>query len=154
LQTECPNPYTEESYSAGKNGKERTMKCPHCGSDLKDTDLCSKCGRKVGPAPEIEVEYRDFKVSEYLEIRQKEHKLPSETGSGVQESGPSRTSPETTGKAAGNIRGKMAARKALSAPQTPYQPGSGRFTALTVAIFLLLLVILTGALFLWRFLGR
>lgn len=134
--------------------RKRTMKCPHCGTDLKATDLCSKCGRKISPPPEIEVEYRDFKVSEYLEIRQKEHRPPSETGSGVQEGGQSQTSPETTEKTTGNIRGRMAARGEHPETQAPDRPGSGRFTALSVVIFLLLLVILTGALFLWRFLGR
>ena len=48
------------------------MKCPKCGADITGKRKCSKCGLDfAGPKEEIEVEYKDFKTSELLEIRRK-----------------------------------------------------------------------------------
>ena len=48
------------------------MKCPRCDTDITGKKKCSKCGLDVaGPQEEIEVEYKDFKTSELLEIRHK-----------------------------------------------------------------------------------
>ena len=48
------------------------MKCPRCDTDITGKRKCSKCGFDVaGPQDEIEVEYKDFKTSELLEIRHK-----------------------------------------------------------------------------------
>lgn len=105
--------------------RKQSMKCPHCGADLKQKDICGGCGRKLEPAPEIEIEYKDFKVSEYLEIRQKEHKTPSETE-------------------AGDPEGK----------QQGIPHGVSRKMPRTVAIILVLLALMAGAFYLWRFLAR
>ena len=131
------------------------MKCPHCGADLKEKDLCSRCGRKIGPAPEIEIEYKDFKVSEYLEIRQKEHKTSSGTGTGVQKGERSRTLPEMAEKTSENTRGRTPAEGDLVATvRVPDPRGSMKYSSLTVAVILLILAALAGALYLWRFLVR
>ena len=48
------------------------MKCPRCDTDIDDKKKCTNCGLDVaGPQEEIEVEYKDFKTSELLEIRHK-----------------------------------------------------------------------------------
>ena len=48
------------------------MKCPRCNTDMPDQQGCSKCGLlKADQKAKIEVEYKDFKTSELLEIRQK-----------------------------------------------------------------------------------
>jgi hypothetical protein len=48
------------------------MKCPHCGNESRTKDVCSSCGEKVEmPEQTIEVEYKEFKVSEFMEIRRK-----------------------------------------------------------------------------------
>ena len=48
------------------------MKCPRCDTDVTGKRKCSKCGLDVaGSQEEIEVEYKDFKTSELLEIRHK-----------------------------------------------------------------------------------
>jgi hypothetical protein len=53
------------------------MKCPGCGKELGTDPLCSKCGfNHTGKKDEIEVEYKDFKTSELLEIRQKRQATP------------------------------------------------------------------------------
>lgn len=57
------------------------MNCPYCGCELKDEDICGSCGREIKSAqPDIEVEYKEFKVSEFLEIR-KAQQLPGKGSS-------------------------------------------------------------------------
>jgi len=73
------------------------MKCPDCGNELNGKEICGKCGREIkARQQDIEVEYKEFKISEFLEIRKVQQQLPakdsSETLSSVvfeQESGPS-----------------------------------------------------------------
>ena len=51
------------------------MKCPSCGKALEGKDICSRCGKKVDiPEQEWEIEYKEFKISELLEIRRKQQK--------------------------------------------------------------------------------
>ena len=48
------------------------MKCPDCGSELDENTVCSHCGMKVeNHEQEIEIEYKEFPKSEFLEIRKK-----------------------------------------------------------------------------------
>jgi hypothetical protein len=59
------------------------MKCPHCGTELESDNTCSNCGKQTKDTEkEIEVEYKEFSLSEFLEIRQKQQKNP-ENGSVV-----------------------------------------------------------------------
>lgn len=49
------------------------MRCPNCDNELDEKHICSKCGKKITvPEPGIEIEYKEFKVSEFLEIRRKQ----------------------------------------------------------------------------------
>ncbi|MBE0425413.1 MAG: TFIIB-type zinc ribbon-containing protein [Nitrospirae bacterium] len=51
------------------------MKCPDCGKELNKNYECKNCGKKIEPhQPDIEVEYKEFKLSEFLEIRRKKNK--------------------------------------------------------------------------------
>jgi Flp pilus assembly protein TadB len=51
------------------------MKCPSCGNELEGKNICSRCGKKVDiPEQEWEIEYKEFKISELLEIRKKQKK--------------------------------------------------------------------------------
>jgi ribosomal protein S27AE len=53
------------------------MRCPRCGADIADKEACGKCGLKPADyRKDIEVQYKDFKTSELLEIRQKKHSAP------------------------------------------------------------------------------
>lgn len=48
------------------------MKCPDCGAELHGRDRCGKCGKKIElPQKDVEVEYKEFTLSEFLEIRKK-----------------------------------------------------------------------------------
>lgn len=53
------------------------MKCPRCDADISTQKKCSKCGFIVDDnQDELEVEYKEFKTSELLEIRRKKHITP------------------------------------------------------------------------------
>jgi len=63
------------------------MKCPDCGSELDGNSACSNCGlERKSCEQDIEIEYKEFPKSEFLEIRKKvkseaEHAaMPSEKG--------------------------------------------------------------------------
>ena len=48
------------------------MKCPRCSAEIAEESSCRKCGFKISDRQSnIEVEYKDFKTSELLEIRTK-----------------------------------------------------------------------------------
>jgi thiol:disulfide interchange protein len=55
------------------------MKCPDCGSELDENNICSNCRINVArQEQEIEIEYKEFPKSEFLEIRKK-HKAETES---------------------------------------------------------------------------
>ena len=133
------------------------MKCSHCGMDPGGKDTCSRCGWKIGLRPEIEVEYKDFKVSEYLEIRQKEQgALSGDVSAGVQvrrqeeardtygsvTTATSRKPPE---QPSGGQLGKAIPKG--EAPEPPSSKGRNPFPA--VIVLLVLLAVLAGAVYLW-----
>jgi uncharacterized membrane protein YvbJ len=46
-----------------------TMKCPDCGKELNEKNVCIQCGKKAeSSAEDIEVRYKEFPKSELLEI--------------------------------------------------------------------------------------
>lgn len=78
-----------------KNFDENYMRCPDCSAVLDGKDICGECGKKIEmPGQEVEIEYKEFKISEFLEIRKKQER--SHTG----------TVPEKAKKDFKNIRGK------------------------------------------------
>jgi hypothetical protein len=114
------------------------MQCPHCGNEVSGEMYCSKCGRKVSPPKrDIEVEYKEFKVSEFLEIRKPQQESQgeetSETGT-EQKGGPFSLQPPA------NMTGK---------------PAPGRGTKRLLIAFLLILIffgLVAGAYYFLRFL--
>jgi ribosomal protein L32 len=70
--------------------KQSLMKCPFCGKEGISHTTCSKCGKNISPPPEeIEVEYKEFTLSEFLEIRKKQEQSagtgPEGTGCSIHE---------------------------------------------------------------------
>ena len=53
--------------------ESKHIECPVCGSELDDEkDVCTHCGTKIERHnQEIEIEYKEFPKSEFLEIRKK-----------------------------------------------------------------------------------
>ena len=48
------------------------MKCPRCGNELQQASRCGNCGKDMSCSRNgLEVQYKEFPVSELLEIRQK-----------------------------------------------------------------------------------
>ena len=45
------------------------MECPHCGEEISSGNECKKCSRRFVPSEEMEIQYKEFKVSELLDIR-------------------------------------------------------------------------------------
>lgn len=131
---------SDKGYSA--------MKCHSCGTDLKGQSVCSQCGKRAeDPLQRIEIEYKDFKVSELLEIRSGEHRPPSEKPhfgkTGVQDipgSADSAPSPE---------------RKEPREEPAGYRPGvhEGKSSSpFLFALILFLLALFASAALLWKLL--
>jgi hypothetical protein len=58
-----------------RNLDENCMKCPDCSAVLDGKDICGGCGKKIEmPGQEVEIEYKEFKISEFLEIRKKQER--------------------------------------------------------------------------------
>lgn len=64
------------NISQNLNKLDKEMKCPKCGKETKNRKKCDKCGFVLNSNKsndKFEVKYKEFKVSELLEI----HKKPS-----------------------------------------------------------------------------
>jgi ribosomal protein L32 len=59
--------------------RERNMKCPECGKETSPGKVCGKCGKAVQPR-EVKVEYKEFKISELLDIRMARNSSPVRSG--------------------------------------------------------------------------
>jgi hypothetical protein len=116
------------------------MKCPHCGNESQRKDICSRCGEKMEvPEQTIEVEYKEFKVSEFMEIRKK--RLNS--GKGTEEA-----FTEEAGK--GGKEYRTAGSAGIPAARVK---GKRRIFFIAV-LALVVLSAITGAYYLLRFLHR
>ena len=47
--------------------------CPDCGKETPTGDVCRSCGKGIESAPGVEVQYKDFKGSEMLDIKMSSH---------------------------------------------------------------------------------
>lgn len=47
--------------------------CPHCGKETPEGHTCRLCGKDIEPLQGLEVQYRDFKGSEMLDIKMASH---------------------------------------------------------------------------------
>jgi hypothetical protein len=59
------------------------MKCPRCGKETAEEKFCSHCGKPLPADQRVEVTYRDFKVTELLDI-----KMPGQTSAPQESRGP------------------------------------------------------------------
>jgi len=109
------------------------LKCPRCDAHISGQMKCSKCGLNVADyQKEIEVEYKDFKTSEFLEIRQKKHSVPLI---------------EKTREVKEHPKSKVLEKKQA---ETFHQSGKRSFRIL--AIVFLLLALITGTFIIIRYL--
>ncbi len=110
------------------------MKCPRCDADISTQKKCSKCGFNVADnRDELEVEYKDFKTSELLEIRHKKQTTP----------------PAAETKIFMEQPGEDVIKREIPANPSPEAKKSS-FPILTVVVLILALII--GGLFLVRLL--
>jgi len=94
---------------------------------------CGKCGLNVADyQKEIEVEYKDFKTSEFLEIRQKKHAAPLI---------------EKAREVKGHPKNKVLKKKQA---ETFHQSGKRSFRILAIAF--LILALITGTFIIIRYL--
>jgi len=114
------------------------MQCPHCGNEVSGAMLCGKCGGKVSPPKrDIEVEYKEFTVSEFLEIRKPQQ---ASGGEGTSESDTEQKGGPLSLQSPPGMTGKPA-------------PGKGTKRLLTAFLFILILFgLMAGAYYLLRFL--
>jgi len=49
------------------------MECPRCGEEITDGTECKKCRKGAVPPKEMEIQYKEFKISELLDIRMTSH---------------------------------------------------------------------------------
>jgi len=127
------------------------MKCPDCGTELHGKDRCSKCGKKIElPQKDVEVEYKEFTLSEFLEIRKRADVSGSDadTSTPPEETKQQKAFHETAGKIA--LPAKASEIKAEQA--NTEKKDKKLFPA--VMIFLLVAVFIAAAFFLIKFLFR
>jgi hypothetical protein len=75
------------------------MKCPACGNKLKKAARCDNCGNDISRSRNgLEVEYKEFPVSELLEIRQKPHTDRPQRNGGLNQHAPLTKAGETRGR--------------------------------------------------------
>ncbi len=116
------------------------MKCPHCGNESQKKDVCSRCGGKIEvPEQAIEVEYKEFKVSEFMEIRKKRQNSPQKDSENGLTEGADRKEEDyrNTGTAAARVSLRREDR-------------SRRF--FIAVLVLVILAVITGVYYLLRFL--
>lgn len=122
------------------------MKCPYCGEELKGKDVCAGCGKKVPkPDAELEVEYKDFKISEFLEIRKKQ-----QTSGNREPQASERRSLRSSGKSSGT-EPKKTARPRTRKPGRRGQKKEYNLTRIVI-IVLAAIVMAGGAFFFLRML--
>ena len=110
------------------------MKCPRCDADISTQKKCSKCGYNVADnQDELEVEFKDFKTSELLEIRHKKQT----------------TSPDAETKIFMNQPGEDVIKREIPANPS-LEAKKSSFPILAVVVLVLALII--GGLFLVRLL--
>jgi hypothetical protein len=56
------------------------MRCPQCGKETGPGKACERCVEDLPPQKEVEVEYKEFKISELLDIRMAKNSRPAQAG--------------------------------------------------------------------------
>lgn len=123
--------------------KESLMKCPHCGNESRRKDVCSRCGKKIEvPEQAIEVEYKEFKASEFMEIRKKRQNSRRKV--------PEKAITEGAGREEKDYR--TAGNAGIAAPHVSLRLEGRRRRFFIAVLVLLVLAVITGAYCLLKFL--
>ncbi|MEJ2697481.1 MAG: hypothetical protein P8013_12640 [Candidatus Sulfobium sp.] len=85
------------------------MKCPRCGEETSPGKTCEGCGEVLPVRKEVEVEYKEFRISELLDIKMSERAGADRSQTGDEHSGRRDTEPPTVSPA----KTKAARRKSL-----------------------------------------
>jgi hypothetical protein len=118
--------------------------CPDCGTEVRGADICSRCGKHLEITQQrVEVEYKEFTLSEFLEIRKKQDARDKDTGG----------SPDDTeqGRFLDKRRPLSRRETGMSGLQTKKGKDETR-VFLTVILALFIGVLILGAFFLLKFL--
>lgn len=107
------------------------MRCPHCGKETSPGKTCGICGKAL-PQKEVEVEYKEFRISEMLDIR-----MAKGGGAGR----PARRAEGPSGRAAGT--GK-ASQKDSS--------GRRRTSAVVITTIILIILAAIAGIYLYKYL--
>jgi hypothetical protein len=119
------------------------MKCPHCGNESQRKDVCSNCGEKMEVSEQaIEVEYKEFKISEFMEIRRKRQSS--------RRKGTEKTAVEGAGTEEEDYR--TAGNAGITSARALLLLGGKRKRFLIVVLVLVVLAVITGAYYLLKFL--
>jgi len=95
------------------------MKCPDCSSELDENNICSNCGMTVERhEQEIEIEYKEFPKSEFLEIRKKPKSETESAEIAVENGKRKKTKPNTARlESASGIQSRSAKQEARETGQ-------------------------------------
>jgi len=119
------------------------MKCPHCGNDSRTKGVCSSCGDKMEmPEQTIEIEYKEFKVSEFMEIRRRRKGPGRKRDEGALTKGSG--DEEEDYRTGENIR--------IAAGFASLLRGGKRNRFLIIVLVIIALAVITGAYYLLKFL--
>ena len=120
------------------------MKCPYCDAVLNGENICGVCEKKIEiPGQEVEIEYKEFKISEFLEIRKKQEK--SHSGTACEKAG--KDLRKTSGKSYG-ISGAESRNNKKAETRTE-ETGKNLFWI--VIIITVIAAVVAGAFYLPRF---
>ena len=114
------------------------MKCPNCGAAIDEKNTCSRCGKRIDSQQHLEVEYKEFTLSEFLEIRKKHDAMGND---------PAHSSEVTEAMSSQQRRTLINKEAGVTVQQT----GSKKLF-LTVTLILLIAAFITGVFFLVKFL--
>ena len=98
------------------------MKCPHCGRETKGKETCEHCGKSFAAGGEVEVSYKDFKVTELLDIKMPGRAAPPE--------------PEGKTVGEGTAGAKRPVEKKAPPPGKPAGAKKSRLTLVAIALLL------------------
>jgi hypothetical protein len=97
------------------------MKCAYCGKETKSEKVCGHCGKDLAPLRGVEVQYKDFKITELLDI-----KMPGQA-----------PPPKESGK---TDEGKATGRETLPGKE----PGAEKRSRLRLLVAVILLAAVAG----------
>ncbi len=134
-----------------RNFDENCMKCPDCKAVLDGKDICGECGKKIEmPGQEVEIEYKEFKISEFLEIRKKQER--SRTGPATEKA--KKDFKNTRGKAYGPSGAEFRKNKQAGTVKEQMDPPARNNLFLIVVMITVIAAVMAAAFYLPRFFSQ